>query len=528
MNRFYRYIFIILIFSHSIIAQYNTEWVRTLDGPLNGWDETSDIAVDDSGNVYVTGHYITGFGFTSDFMTIKYNTLGELQWIKTLEIFPYDSPSSLRIDNTGDVIVSGFASVGYTTIKYSSTGDSLWTSIFYAANSGGSSIEIDDSNNIYLAGRDDYRIVLVKYNSAGVEQWYKHYSGPDNGITLTSRLRIDNAGFIYVPGSTDMQNGNRILLMKYNSNGDTIWTRTYGDSLYQSDIRAITSDAACNIYLTGLISRESAPPKQITMKYDSSGTLLWAKKIDPNVSAAILGVEVAADKAGNVYTAGYGKLLGLQYDFLTTKYNPDGDSIWTAVYNGTANNNDYLYDMVMDSSSNIYVTGGTVELNGGWNCITIMYDSNGVQQALKKFNGNGNSEDEGFALALDNWNNILVTGRTSDSVNSFDYLTIKYGPNLVEIKELSSKVPAEYILYQNYPNPFNPSTTFRYSIPTQSKVVIKVYDILGNEIATLMDEEKSVGTYELTWKAQNFSSGIYFYQLKAGEFVNTKKMILLK
>jgi hypothetical protein len=88
--------------------------------------------------------------------------------------------------------------------------------------------------------------------------------------------------------------------------------------------------------------------------------------------------------------------------------------------------------------------------------------------------------------------------------------------------------PTEYALDQNYPNPFNPTTTFRYSIPQTSKVVIKVYDILGNEIVTLMDEEKSVGTYQLTWNAVNIPSGVYFYKLQAGEYVNTKKMILLK
>lgn len=94
--------------------------------------------------------------------------------------------------------------------------------------------------------------------------------------------------------------------------------------------------------------------------------------------------------------------------------------------------------------------------------------------------------------------------------------------------EDEEKLPTEFVLEQNFPNPFNPSTTFRYSIPTLSKVVIKVYDILGNEIATLMDEEKSVGAYELTWDAADLPSGVYFYQLKAGEYVNTKKMILLK
>ena len=94
--------------------------------------------------------------------------------------------------------------------------------------------------------------------------------------------------------------------------------------------------------------------------------------------------------------------------------------------------------------------------------------------------------------------------------------------------EDEEKLPTEFALEQNFPNPFNPGTTFRYSIPTQSKVVIKVYDILGNEIALLMDEEKSVGTYELTWNAASLPSGVYFYQLKAGEYVITKKMILLK
>jgi hypothetical protein len=111
------------------------------------------------------------------------------------------------------------------------------------------------------------------------------------------------------------------------------------------------------------------------------------------------------------------------------------------------------------------------------------------------------------------------------------------GPRITTIEEeIIDIVPTGYSLSQNYPNPFNPSTTFRYSIPTQSKVVIKVYDILGNEIATLMDEEKSVGTYELTWNAASLpsrqgsalTSGVYFYQLKAGDYMNTKKMVLMK
>ena len=86
----------------------------------------------------------------------------------------------------------------------------------------------------------------------------------------------------------------------------------------------------------------------------------------------------------------------------------------------------------------------------------------------------------------------------------------------------------QFILFQNYPNPFNPTTTIKYSIPKASFVTIKVYDVLGKEIATLVKEEKPTGNYEINFNGDNLSSGIYFYQLRAGKFISTKKMIVLK
>ena len=80
----------------------------------------------------------------------------------------------------------------------------------------------------------------------------------------------------------------------------------------------------------------------------------------------------------------------------------------------------------------------------------------------------------------------------------------------------------------NYPNPFNPSTTIKYQIPQLSLVTLKVYDVMGSEVATLVNEEKSAGTYEVEFNATGLTSGIYFYQLKADSFVETKKMILMK
>jgi len=101
------------------------------------------------------------------------------------------------------------------------------------------------------------------------------------------------------------------------------------------------------------------------------------------------------------------------------------------------------------------------------------------------------------------------------------------GATFIE-EEIKNQLPDQYTLEQNYPNPFNPSTKIRYSIPQSSNVIIKVFDILGNEIETLVNEEKQTGTYNLTWYSKNLPSGVYFYQLRAGSFTETKKMLLLK
>jgi hypothetical protein len=88
--------------------------------------------------------------------------------------------------------------------------------------------------------------------------------------------------------------------------------------------------------------------------------------------------------------------------------------------------------------------------------------------------------------------------------------------------------PVTFNLYQNYPNPFNPSTSIRYAISSNQFVKLKVYDVLGNEVATLFDEYKNGGDYEVNFNASGLSSGIYFYKLQSGSFVETKKMILLR
>jgi len=101
------------------------------------------------------------------------------------------------------------------------------------------------------------------------------------------------------------------------------------------------------------------------------------------------------------------------------------------------------------------------------------------------------------------------------------------------INNYSNEIPEEFILHQNYPNPFNPSTKFRFNIPPSEGaggriLKIIIYDILGREITTLANEQLSPGTYEISWDASNYPSGVYYYQLTAGDKSFTRKMILMK
>ncbi|NNG26251.1 MAG: T9SS type A sorting domain-containing protein [Ignavibacteriaceae bacterium] len=106
---------------------------------------------------------------------------------------------------------------------------------------------------------------------------------------------------------------------------------------------------------------------------------------------------------------------------------------------------------------------------------------------------------------------------------------IKYNPPIINfVEKIDEDIPERFYLFQNYPNPFNPSTTISYSIPSEGYVTLKVYDVLGNEVASLVDEQKHSGTFDVHYNASALSSGIYYYRLVTSEFTSTKKLILMK
>ena len=146
------------------------------------------------------------------------------------------------------------------------------------------------------------------------------------------------------------------------------------------------------------------------------------------------------------------------------------------------------------------------------NSIQVSDDGNnttGVQNPVVIETSNGNAA---FAYAGNNGLNVYFD--REDWVN--------------DVRPVDNNTPDSYSLSQNYPNPFNPSTTIKYSVPDLSNVSIKIYNLVGQEVAELVDEELQSGNYEVTFDAANLSSGVYFYRLQAGNFVETKKMLLLR
>jgi S-formylglutathione hydrolase FrmB len=170
--------------------------------------------------------------------------------------------------------------------------------------------------------------------------------------------------------------------------------------------------------------------------------------------------------------------------------------------------------------------------------LTIFFDC-GIYDEYKMYNSNKAFADTldklGLSYEFLSFNGSHMNQLGSRFTIAFQFLDSvmnKSGATWVANYQ-NKNIPQKYILYQNYPNPFNPSTKIKYSVPTVGTsfmkfIRLKVYDILGNEVATLVNEEKPAGTYGITWDADNLPSGVYFYRLQAGDFIQTKKMILMR
>ena len=168
----------------------------------------------------------------------------------------------------------------------------------------------------------------------------------------------------------------------------------------------------------------------------------------------------------------------------------------------------YTYDYTATyNSDNTYATELEKYYSGG-----ILSDEYGYSYT---YDSNGNEATETDQV----WNGSML-------VNSYRY-TYSYNHVVTAIAD-NQNTPTKFELSQNYPNPFNPATTIKYSVPAASFVTIKVYDILGREVASLVNEQKAAGSYNVQFNGNDLSSGVYLYRMQAGSFVQTKKLVLMK
>ncbi|HEX7401238.1 MAG TPA: FG-GAP-like repeat-containing protein [candidate division Zixibacteria bacterium] len=431
----------------------DTAWVRRYNGSGNNLDEAVAIAVDTSGNVYVTG-YSVGIGTGNDYVTIKYYPDGDTAWVRRYNgpVDSADVAEALAIDASGNVYVTG-ASVGtggrdswpnydYATIKYYPNGDTAWVRRY---NGPGNDLDVayalavDRSGNVLVTGGSygigtggDY--ATIKYYPDGDTAWVRRYIGPGstNNSDFALALAVDGSGNIYLTGYS---NGSESICdyatVKYYPNGDTAWVRRYNNNDWDW-ANAIAVDGWGNVYVTGTSIDSATSNDYATVKYYPNGDTAWARTYGSPAPVDDEALGIALDDSGNVYVTGRScDTLMRGWDYGTIKYHPNGDTAWVRTYNGPGNYDDVANDIAVDDSGNVYVTGysygeETVLSYAPKDYATIKYHPNGDTAWVIRYNGPGNHDDVANDIAVDGFGNVYVTGGSWGNETNYDYATIKY------------------------------------------------------------------------------------------------------
>jgi len=310
------------------------------------------------------------------------------------------------------------------------------------------------------------------------------------------------------------------------------WINQYNSELIpSSDIATgIAQDIAGNIYVTGQSIGINTSLDFLTIKYTSSGEKVWEARYDGPDHKDDSPVDIGVDSEGNIYVTGTSVQEGVPgtSDYVTLKYDQTGALQWAVRYDGPDQANDKAVALTLDSLGNIYITGSSYYSETATDFVTIKYNPSGIIQWVETYNGSGNDNDEGLLICIDQSDNIYVAGSSTGSGTNLDFTTIKYIQDVVNINEEILNVN-EFVLEQNYPNPFNPTTTIKFALSETQKAELKIFDILGNEVANLFNGIADGGKiYKAEFSGENLPSGLYIYKLETNESVQTRKMILLR
>lgn len=322
------------------------------------------------------------------------------------------------------------------------------------------------------------------------------------------------------------------ITLKYDSSGTLLWTRTY-DAGWEDYAQDVAVDDSDNIIITGY-SDSNINWDWCTIKYNPDGDTIWARRYD--IAKTDWAFGVTTDIQENVIVVGktHQLLPGTGGSSgMMIKYSAEGNVLWTKIFTDTLQYAEVgsLVDVVTDDSGNIYATGEYCwwEFDG-----RIWYDyyvvkCNSQGDIIWTTRCDNNIWDEPNAIALDKEGNIIVIGTTSENPNmyKFDYLTVKL-QNVTNEVSVENVATRGFLLHPNCPNPFNQSTVISYQLPARGFVSLKVFDLLGREVETLVSKEQLAGTYTAAWNAARLTSGIYIARLTAGNLVASIKLLFIR
>jgi uncharacterized delta-60 repeat protein len=505
----------------------NTLWEARYDGPGTSDDRLADMNLDVAGNVYVTGQSRSS-DTTSEYATVRFNTSGDSVWAVRFDGGGNDNQArSIVLDVFGNVNVTGTSDgagtgLDYSTVQYDANGNLLWSASYDAAGLDDIPVAIasDSLGNIYVSGvskntADNFDIATIKYSPFGDSLWVRRYDNPEAVDDWVEAFILGPSQNIFIGGSSF---GSSINILKYAASGEIQWMREFD----YGDFFDMAIDLSENVY----ISSFRWDTQYTIRKYNTLGDSLWIVS-DSTVSPHLIIV----DANENIYVTGTVDGLNNDFDIMTARYDAMGNRLWTARYDGL-NDYDLAAGITHDPEGNVYITGYSFQSVSGW--ITVKYNSSGNLVWETFYKG---TYQRPTNISLDESGNVYVAGTTSATPHF--YTVIKYVQTPTGVEEETNNT-LKFYLSQNYPNPFNPSTSLRYSLNQTAQITLKIYNVLGQEIKTLVNEEQTPGFKEVNWDGTNnngakVASGIYIYRLEAKPlsgsgkaFVQSRKMVLLK
>lgn len=523
MKQLFIFVYVV-VFSQNLLSQIHPEldWYIKYNGPVNSADFIHSMKIDNTGIYLAGGSFM--YDSTSDAILIKYSSAGDsiLSIVYSLQPDVRDEFNSLAVDANSDLYLTGLTTINnyYKKIifqKYSKTGQLNWSKDFNFK-ARGLIVLLDTEDRPTLAydnweGPNYAHLVINGFNPYGDSLWSVIFRDDTSAYGIAGMVR-DNDNYFYV-GVLQLQiiNGQHIYhsYVACLKEGSLIWNRT----IEGGRIRNIILDKENNVVVS------TQYDSRVYKINSATGEIIWEKNINNSTNFIQYLYQLDNDENNNVLLTGNNS--NTDADIQILKLSSTGNEIWFKEY--PSQTNDIPTEMAVDVENNIYIAGFSADSD--WTTFVLKYSSLG--ELKWEYNPNEIAYDQLILYPIIvKDSSLFIGGSLIDSLTLSNIFVMKLDQKLGTGIYNEYPVFSIFELEQNYPNPFNPSTVISYQLPVSSEVTLKVFDVLGNEIATLVDQYKSAGRYEVEFDASKLPSGIYFYQLKAGQFSETKKMVLLK